>query len=192
MVNATTHAGLPPPYIVASQSHITHQNGATSGFEMCCAQHLRILRCWGSQPKHVSITLQNEMAQRLDSRCALLSDLTTFGAGVPTKTGLESSIKKFNHVLFMIACFLRPWGGALRSRRWPSRRSWARRPSPSTRSSAAPSTARASTFWSCGPLCLWCTCDSSKVPCGPTELNGTERNSWHCYDPKAMCAPNSW
>ena len=37
---------------VASQSHITNQNGPASGFETCfCSQHRR---CWGSQRKHVS------------------------------------------------------------------------------------------------------------------------------------------
>ena len=54
-----------PLVIVASQSQIINQNGATSGFEMCFAP-------------------------------------STFGAGGPTKTRLESSIKKFKpHFIYV-------------------------------------------------------------------------------------------
>ncbi len=46
-----------------------------------------------------------KMAQHLDSRCVLLSDPSTFGAlVVPTKTRLDSSIKRFNPHSFMFAC----------------------------------------------------------------------------------------
>ena len=43
-----------------------------------------------------------QYGQHLDSRCVLLSDRSTSGAGVSTKTRLESSIHKFTQFLFIL------------------------------------------------------------------------------------------
>ena len=39
-----------------------------------------------------------EMAQNLELKCLLVGTRSTFGAGVPTKTHLESRIKKFKPI----------------------------------------------------------------------------------------------
>ena len=52
---------------------------------------------WVGQ-SHITVI---KMAQHLDSRCVLLSDPSTLGAGGPNQTRLESSIKKFNpHLMY--------------------------------------------------------------------------------------------
>ena len=60
----------------AGQSHIINQNGATSRLDVLCyfLSDLTTVGAGGPYQSTSRITLQNEMAQRLDSRCALLSD----------------------------------------------------------------------------------------------------------------------
>ena len=88
--------------LVASQSHTTTVNGATSGFEMCFAPSTFCAGSQRSQPKHVFCA----GSQRSQPKHVSNPD------GV---------MKKLNHIWFMIA-FMSGAGqrGACRNYKWPN------------------------------------------------------------------------